>query len=259
MSGLVNGLQNRQRRFESATHLADIPGTSINKGFRELLVKKACLLHNIKKMSMKKSIIALIGLMSLFTFSACDDYETYGEKKEKERDAISQFIADSAFNIIPETQFHAQGDSTSIANREFVLLEKSGVYMQIVRRGCGDYIQDGETVNILCRFLESNIEDSTKFLYNHVYYVYDVDKMYVQRSGSTYTARYTEGKMYQAYGGSVPLGWLAPLPYIKIGRQVTENDELAKVRLIVPHSQGQSTASQYVYPYYYEITFQRER
>ena len=208
---------------------------------------------------MKKSILLLMGLVGLLSFLGCNDYETYAEKKEAERDDISKFIADSAFTIITETQFHSQGDSTSVEKREFVLLDKSGVYMQIVRRGCGNYVQDGETLNILCRFLEVNIQDTAQYLYNHVYYVYDVDKMYVQRAGSTYTASFTEGKMYQVYGASVPLGWLAPLPYIKIGRRVTETDELAKVRLIVPHSQGHSTASQYVYPYYYEITFQRER
>ena len=208
---------------------------------------------------MKKSFIAIFALLGVLVLGACNDYETYAEKKEQERDDISRFIADSAFNIITETQFHAQGDSTSIAKREFVLLDKSGVYMQIMRRGCGDYIQDGEKLNILCRFLEVNIQDTTRFLFNHVYYVYDVDKMYVARAGSTYTASFTEGKMYDTYGASVPQGWLAPLPYVKIGRQVAADDELAKVRLIVPHSQGQSTASQYVYPYYYEITFQRER
>jgi len=35
-------------------------------------------------------------------------------------------------------------------------------------------------------------------------------------------------------------------------------DEISKVRLIVPHTQGHATASSNVRPYYYIITFERE-
>jgi hypothetical protein len=50
-----------------------------------------------------------------------------------------------------------------------------------------------------------------------------------------------------------------PLNYVKIGRPENEGEETAKVRLIVPHSQGTADASSSVTPYYYEITYQRER
>jgi hypothetical protein len=200
-------------------------------------------------------MIAALAALFLAAFTACNDYETYAEKKADERSSISQFLADSAFSVISEEQFHAQGDSTSVEAREFVLLDKSGVYMQIVRRGNGEYIKDGENVNLICRFFELNIQ-TLNILYNNVYYVYVEDKLYVKRVGSTFTASFVEGEMYNQYGGSVPAGWLVPLDYLKIGR-LTNN--LAKVRLIVPHSQGHSVASQNVYPYYYEITFQRER
>ena len=64
--------------------------------------------------------------------------------------------------------------------------------------------------------------------------------------------------MYMAYGSaSVPAGWLVPLSYIRLGRLVEEGDELAKVRLIVPHDQGHSYASQGVYACFYELTYQR--
>ena len=189
-------------------------------------------------------------------FVACNDYETYGDKKKKERQAIEQLISDSAFNIISESQFHLQGDSTSVDNREFVYMENSGVYMQIMRRGTGDYIQDGENVNVLCRFVEMNVEDTTITAINSTYYVFDVDRMFVSRTGNTYTASFLSGKMFETYGASVPSGWLVPLSYIKIGRRQAQ---LAKVRLIVPHTQGNATATSYVYPFYYEITFQRER
>ena len=195
----------------------------------------------------------LIGL-----FAACNDYETYGDLKKKERSAISEFISDSAFVIIGETQFHAQGDQTR-GDKEFVLLDKSGVYMQIVREGCGEKIKDGENTNLLCRFLEINIKEWT-YLTNAYTNAYEVDKMYVQRIGSTYTAWYISGKMYDTYGASVPEGWLVPLEYLKVGRPLGPDDEIAKVRLIVPHSQGTTNgAKANVYPCYYEITYQRER
>ena len=206
---------------------------------------------------MKRIVFAITAFIGLIVIASCNDYETYGDKKEKERENISKFISDSSFIIIPEEQFHEQGDSTG--PKEFVYLTNSGVYLQIVRRGCGDYIQDGEQLNLLCRYTEMNLNDTTKGTTNAYYYVYDEDRIYVSRTGSTYTASFTEGLMYSTYGASVPTGWLAPLPYIKIGRQEKATDELAKVRLIVPHTQGHSTATSYVYPYFYDITFQRER
>ena len=68
------------------------------------------------------------------------------------------------------------------------------------------------------------------------------------------------GAMYAAYGStSVPSGWLIPFPYIRIGRQNSPDEGIAKVRLIVPHSEGQTSASSNVYPCFYEITFQKMR
>lgn len=206
---------------------------------------------------MKKSFIAIFALLGVLVLGACNDYETYGEKKEKERDDINQFISDSSFVVISEEQFHAQGDVTR--EKEFVYLNNNGVYLQIVRPGCGEPIKDGEQVNLLCRFSEYNIASSTRTLQNNTDYVFDVDKMSVTRVGSTYTASFSTGLMYEVYGASVPSGWLAPLPYVKVGRPVSEGDEIAKVRIIVPHTQGHTTANSYVNPYFYDITFERER
>ena len=66
--------------------------------------------------------------------------------------------------------------------------------------------------------------------------------------------------MYRIYqSASVPAGWLVPLTYINLGRPINEGDEIAKVRLIVPHTQGQAYASQNVYPCLYDITYERGR
>ena len=204
---------------------------------------------------MKKSIFAVLLLAGIALLGACTDYETYGEMKEKERDDISKFIKDSAINVISETVFEAQGKTTDLSRNEFVYLSKSGVYMQIVNKGDGTPLEDGKSVNLLCRFFELNIKEKT-VLYNSYSYVYQNDKLNVQRAGSTYTASFVTGRMYENYGASVPAGWLVTFNYLNIGRSTAN---LAKVRLIVPHSQGHSTASSNVYPYYYELTFQRER
>ena len=206
---------------------------------------------------MRKTIYTLMMAVLLLT-NACTDYETYGELKEKERNAIEKFINDSSFVIISEAQFHNQGDMT-VGDKQFVLLDKSGVYMQIVRPGCGEVIQDGESLTVLCRFLEQALND-TMALFNYGY-AFQPDIMSVTRTGSTYTAMFEQGGfMYSSYGSSVPEGWLVPLQYVKIGRLVNPEDELARVKLIVPHSQGTtSNAKANVKPYYYDITFQRGR
>jgi hypothetical protein len=207
---------------------------------------------------MRKAIIALLAVFSLASLlTSCNDYETYGDKKEKERNAIKKFLADSSFTVISEKQFHAQGDVTDVGRREFVYLDNSGVYMQIMHRGCGTPLQDGENSDLLVRFVEICLLDSLA-LYNDVN-PYDVDVMNVSRQGNTFTASFTSGAWLSAYKSeSVPQGLIVPLPYLNMGRPRSADDHIAKVRLIVPHTQGHSNASYYVYPYYYEISFQRK-
>lgn len=206
----------------------------------------------------KKTTRLLLAALAAVAFASCDDYETYGDKKEKEQDAIEAYISANGINVIGESQFHSQGDSTSVEKNEYVYLDNSGVYMQIVRRGCGSQIEEDKQVNVLCRYYEYNILDNamqTRNDYNNRTF----DKMSVVRQGATYSATFASGVMFSTYGSSVPSGWLVPFPYIKIGRQDTPGEEIARVKLIVPHSQGQTYASQNVYPCFYDITYQRER
>ena len=212
---------------------------------------------------MKKFLIILITLSAVL--ASCNDYETYGDKKDKERNAISKFIADSSIIVISESQFDQQGHTTNLARNEFVKLSKSGVYMQIVREGCGTIVEDGEKANLVCRFEEFDIMNDTLSLCNNTntlrYYGKGLeaipDIMKVTRSSGAYTASFTSGMMYNIYGATVPAGWLVPLPYIKVGRPEADDQQCAKVRLIVPHSQGHANASSNVMPYYYVITFMR--
>ena len=206
----------------------------------------------------KKTTRLLLAALAVVAFASCDDYETYGDKKEKEQDAIEAYISANGINVIGESQFHSQGDSTSVEKNEYVYLDNSGVYMQIVRRGCGSQIEEDKQVNVLCRYYEYNILDNamqTRNDYNNRTF----DKMSVVRQGATYSATFASGVMFSTYGSSVPSGWLVPFPFIKIGRQDTPGEEIARVKLIVPHSQGQTYASQNVYPCFYDITYQRER
>lgn len=199
--------------------------------------------------------------------SSCNDYETYGDKKEKERNAIAKFISDSSIVVISEDQFNQQGHTTDLARNEFVKLDKTGVYMQIVRSGCGSMLADGESTRLVCRFSEYDIlEDTTTVCNNNPdmslngkSVVALPDIIQVSRTSGSYNASFESGVMLTVYrSASVPAGWLVPLSYIKVGRPQSLTDECAKVRLIVPHSQGHASASSNVTPCYYEITFQRE-
>lgn len=222
---------------------------------------------------MKNFLYPLLLLLLAVSYVSCENYETYADKKEAERDAINNFIAREGIQVINETQFKAQNQTTDLSKNQFVFFDRNGVYMQIVREGCGEKLEENKQVNILCRFMEKNILLDSILLRNDIQgwltyngETYDtslyVDKMAVKRTGTTITASFISGMMYMFHGSaSVPAGWLVPLNYVKIGRPDPGNDdeeEISKVRLIVPHSQGSSDASANVYPCYYEITYERD-
>ena len=213
---------------------------------------------------MQKSFYAFILLVvSVATLSSCRDTETYAEQRDRERAAIGKFIADSAVTVISEKQFKEQGYTTNLNKNEFVLIESNGVYLQIVEQGCGEKIKDGETTPVLCRFSERNLlTDSLQLTNNVLRWAHMYDKMSVTNTSGTFTGSFISGQslMATAYGSAaVPGGWLTPFSYIKVGRPVTASDEIARVRLIVPASQGQSSASAGVYPCLYDITYERGR
>lgn len=191
--------------------------------------------------------------------ASCNNYETYGDKKEKERNAISEFISKRNITVISEDQFKQQGNTTDVSKNEFVRLDKSGVYMQIMRPGVGSILKDKEKATLVCRFSEFDIlADSITWRNNTPYFSAIPDYMYITRASSVYTASFISGVMYTIYSQSVPAGWLVPMPYIKIGRPQSMEDDCAKVCLIVPHTQGHATASSNVKPYYYEITYMKD-
>ena len=220
---------------------------------------------------MNKIIYTLLFVFGLIGLTSCNDYETYADMKEKEQNAISDFIARESINVIDEATFKNQGETTDTARNEFVYMSRTGVYMQIVRKGCGSPLEDKKSASILCRFMEKNLltdsilirNDQKNSLYisslgQYIDTSQYVDKMYVTRNGTTITAMFESGMMQTYHSStSVPGGWLVPLNYINVGRPEKDGDEIAKVRLIVPHSQGTADASSSVFPCYYEITYER--
>lgn len=211
---------------------------------------------------MGKIKLALLACAALFTLMSCDDSESYADQKKKERSAIRSYIAKENIKVITEKEFHAQDSTTDASKNEYVLFETTGVYMQIIREGCGEKLKDGETATVICRFKEWNLLTDSLQLANNIENssLNFPDLMSVKNTSGTFKASFIQGSsvMYSIYGsGSVPAGWLAPLSYIKIGRPAKPGEEIAKVKLIVPHTQGHQYASSGVYPCLYEITYQR--
>ena len=218
--------------------------------------------------------------LALLPCASCSDDQTYAEQKEDERKAINAFIGRvteicsregdtivhvDPITVISEQQFLNQDSTTNLSLNEYVLFNNSGVYMQIVRKGVGGKLESGQRKKVLARYVEFNImSDSILTRNDALYYSTTPDIIDISNSYGTFTASFNTdnggGSMYRTYrSAEVPAGWLVPFSYVHLGRQVNEDDAIAKVRLIVPHSKGTSQARQAVYPTFYEITFQETR
>lgn len=211
---------------------------------------------------MGKIKFILFAFAAIFTLMSCDDTESYADQKKKERAAINSYITKNKIKVISESEFFEQDTTTDVSKNEYVLFDNTGVYMQIIREGCGEKLKDGETATVLCRFTEWNLLTDSLQLANNIgaSEFNHPDIMIVKNASGTFKASFVAGSsvMYFIYGStSVPAGWLTPLTYIKIGRPANPGEEIAKVKLIVPHTQGHQYATSGVYPCLYEITYQR--
>ena len=201
---------------------------------------------------MKNKLLLIMPLLAML-FISCDDEVSYSDMKDRESRAIKEFIAAEGINVINYKEFIEKDSVTDVEKNEYVLIDD--VYMQIVRNP-KDLIgalkmRDGETSNITARFFDYNISEADT-LTGNVWDSDNGDEMRVTLSHGSYSATFTSGYMSVLYGSAVPTGWLTPFPYIYLTRR---SSQYAKVRLIVPHAKGTSTASSYVYPCFYEITF----
>lgn len=211
---------------------------------------------------MKKLTYLFLFVVGVTLFSACRDQQTYADQKNRERAAINKYLVDSAVNVISEDQFKAQNYTTDVSKNQFVLFQSNGIYMQIVRKGSGRPIREGEHLRVLCRFTERNLLTDSVQVSNVLYPLYTrfVETMDIVNRSGTMTGSFdkTSSLMYTFYGTTtVPTGWLTPLTYLNIGRWDDTGHEIAKVRVIVPHDVGQSNAVSAVYPCLYDITYQR--
>ena len=62
-----------------------------------------------KTIEMKRLFYPILILLCAILYVSCDNYETYGDKKAKERDAINKFISENNIKVINEDQFEDQG------------------------------------------------------------------------------------------------------------------------------------------------------
>ena len=217
------------------------------------------LLQLVKILNMKKiNFILLIALILSWSFQSCNNTESYADLKKNEQAGIKDFISDNNIKVISFEDFLAQDSTTDVSKNEFVLFKETGVYMQIVRKGVGMKLENGDRAEVLARYLEVNLND-VDTISSNVYgsYVTNPDKFTVVNTNGILTASFdTNALMYNTYGSqSVPSGWLVPFPYIRLGRWGSE-DGVAKIRLIVPHDEGQSHASSSIYACYYELTYE---
>lgn len=238
---------------------------------------------------MKKLLLSIIAIAALVTFAACDHNETYADQRNRELDSINAFLRNENVKVIKETEFEQRfearkaGDKTikltdtDPSNNEYVLFESNGIYMQVINDGCGDYIAKGKTQNVLCRYTEYCLANRAKICDDAITLTNDVprfaiytDEMSVKNTSGTFEGSFVDtnhsllaqtynSSYYGSVSATVPSGWLIPFSWIKIGRLITADDELAHVRLLVPHTYGTTSASASVYACLYDIRFQAAR
>lgn len=172
---------------------------------------------------------------------SCDDGMTYAERMEQEREIIDAFLADSGFYYVESFPTDSFRDS-----KEFMLFP-DGMYMRVEDFGSGRAFKSGDMVTV--RFTEVNL--SNQLTVSNIAASHP-DVFRYQVSGSTKTGIFVSDELGDAFmvslysSTAVPSGWLLPLDYVRSG---------SRVRLIVPHKLGQSDATYYVYPCYYEIDY----
>jgi hypothetical protein len=228
---------------------------------------------NNRKMN-KTVIVILAFLVTVVSFSACSSDETYAHQRDTERHNINTFLITNNIQVISEDQF--KKDTVTLCDathNQWVLFSTTGVYMQILDRGEGSPIKKGQTIDVLCRFAEYNLNEQPKFKITDPLALDSAqltnefpisrnggepEKLSVTDNSGTFTASFDTktSLMYSAYNSAaVPSGWLTPLSYINLGR----DEHIAHVRLLVPSAQGQSNASGSVYACFYDITYMRGR
>lgn len=219
---------------------------------------------------------------------ACNDSETYADQRNRELDSISAFLRNEQITVISEKQFQERfkagvtlTDTVPMSKggkNEYVLFESNGIYMQVLEQGCGSYIKEDQSEEVLVRFDEYNLSSRAKICDESLScsnkvpaYSYYVDKVKVTNNSGTFTGlfvepaksvfaiMYNQNSYSNSISGTVPSGWLVPFSWVKIGRGNGEGEKIAHVRLLVPHTYGSTQASANVYAALYDMTLQKGR
>lgn len=237
---------------------------------------------------MKKLIFLFLSILTAGSFfQACDNSKTYAEMLEDEKNAVNDFISDSAIHVISEDQFRQQAYTTKAkANGdeydEYVFFSADGVYMQVIRSGTrgeaeldeeGNQETDENGVpsytggfknnnNITVRYTETDIATRSLTCFNvpldeyieaHDLYAYPAVFRYVKNSSSSsYYSASTYGTFIEMdyYWSSMYGTTAVPAGWLLALPYVYDG---AHVRLIVPSKMGHSSAQQYVAPYFYDL------
>ncbi|MDR0892424.1 MAG: DUF4827 domain-containing protein [Mediterranea sp.] len=210
---------------------------------------------------MKKLLFLFLTLLAAGSiFQACDNTKTYAEMLDDEKDAVNQFIKDSAIHVISQAEFE-RDTVTDVSKNQYVSFSSNGVYMQIVDRGSEpdemtNLVDTFASGDLICvRYVEKNIAtreltcfdvplpdymSATQYYSTPGTFRYSVNSTYA--SGIFIEMDYLWSYTYN--NTAVPQGWLAVLPYLRNG---------AHVKLIIPSKVGHNTAQQNVTPYFYDI------
>ena len=157
---------------------------------------------------MKKLFFSLFLLAGALSWQSCSKYETYADQVEMERNAINNYITKHNIKVINESDFKANGNITDATKNEYVLFESSGVYMQIVRKGKGEPIALGQSMDVECRFKEVNmITDSLVLSSFQPRFAAWLDKMTVTNNSGTFTGTFigTNGLMIEGMAQQAPV------------------------------------------------------
>lgn len=226
------------------------------------------------KLTIKSLLLCLLSMV--FLAQSCNKDDTYADLVKREKKQISAFLTKGIpqdqqylfdprvkfpIKVISEAQFEKNNQATDTTTNEYVLFGASGVYMQIVQKGSGKKLERGENENVLCRYVEFNIARDTIQSSNLLTGTEQFpEQLFVSNQQGNITGSFKSGIMLSMYKSkAIPTGWLIPLRFINLGRLNTPNSQLAKVRVIVPSTQGQENAATQTYPCFYEITYQAGR
>ena len=210
----------------------------------------------------------LLGVIAFFSLQSCNNHKTYGELVDEENEAIERYLLENDIKVISKQEF-LNNDSTTKEN-EYVYFEENGIYMNVIYKGAGQNILPEGSYDMLSRFIEIAIKDVkdmgveagdtlVRNMYANEYPSLQLkpEEYKVTIKDKAFTGQFNGySLMYKTYeqDTAVPTGWMFPLLYLKPIR-TNEAAKWARVKLIVPHTEGTRFAARFVYPCYYEITY----